>query len=107
MHYDTFESAKLIWNKRKARIDNNNIGFMLTNWRGDPQVLERFDNLSHKHKIAFTDVPFPRLKSTFYLKGYSITSGKNVYMTQNYFNGRRYIDQFDYVSFINGLHSEK
>lgn len=107
MHYDTFENAKSIWNKRKSRMDCRNIGFMLTNWGGESEVLERFEHLRHKYKVAFTDRPFPQLKSVFYLKGYSVASGRNIYATQNYLTGKRYIDQFDYVSFINELRYDK
>lgn len=47
--------------------------------------------------------PYPQIHSAFCLRGFSKVRGvKNIYATQ-YINGRRYIDQFDYVSFINSL----
>ena len=66
-------------------------------------MLERFDKLPFKNKVAFVDKIYPQFKSTCYLSGFSKVKGvKNIYATQ-YLDGRRYIDQFDYVSFINQL----
>ena len=60
-------------------------------------MLERFDKLPFKNKVAFVDKIYPQFKSTCYLSGFSKVKGvKNIYAT-------RYIDQFDYVSFINQL----
>ena len=67
-------------------------------------ILERFEQLPFKHKVAFTDRAYPEMKSVFQLKGYDCRNGKNgnVYATQK-LNGMRYIDQFDYVEWINHL----
>lgn len=56
------------------------------------------------NKVVFVDRPYWEIKSSFLIKGYRCTNGANgdVYRTQ-YTNGKRYIDQFDYVSFINSL----
>lgn len=108
MHYATFEEAKTKWDERKRRMskDIDNYGFMLTNWRGDFSILERFDKLSFKNKIAFSYLPTPKvLKSVFYIKGYKkYRNTRNLFNTQD-ITGRRFIDQFDYVRFINGLAS--
>jgi len=104
MHYSSFEEAKTKWVERCRRINNDNIGFMLTNYGYDNSLLERFDKLPFKHKVVFTDTPYPMIKSSFYLKGFSKPKrkGKNIYITQNIF-GKRFIDQFDYVEFINNM----
>ena len=101
VHYHSFEEAERIWCNRIARIDNNNIGIMLTNFDGNEVILRRFEALPFIHKIAFTEKRYP-YSSTFYIKGYNPRNGKNLYATQK-INGMRYIDQFDYVSFINNL----
>lgn len=110
MHYVSFVDAKHKWVERCKRIDNNNIGFMLTNWGGDIAVLQRFNSLPFKHKVVFVDTPYDNeLKSCFYLRNFSKykRQGKNIYITQNVLNGKRFIDQFDYVAFINGLKEYK
>lgn len=105
MHYRTFKEACDKWNERKKRMqtDPNKIGFMLTNYEEDEQLLERFEKLPFKHKVAFVYKDYPQYKSSFCLKGFKSCIGtKNIYATQS-ITGKRYIDQFDYVSFINEL----
>lgn len=103
VHYKTFTDAITKWKERCLRINPDNMAVMLTNWDGDFNMIERFDRLSFKHKVIFVDKPYTQFKSTFHLKGFSKVNGvKNIYATQ-YIDGRRYIDQFDYVSFINQL----
>ena len=103
VHYDSFNSAVAKWNERRTRMDSGNMGIMLTNWDGDVSILERFDRLPFLHKVAFVDKPYPQFRSAFCLKGFDKVKGvKNIYATQH-LSGKRYIDQFDYVSFINSL----
>lgn len=103
MHYKTFDEAKTKWQERVKRIDNDNIAFMLTNWGGQESVLKRFDKLSFKNKVAFSWQRYDDMKSVFFLKGYKrVRKKKNIYATQ-YIDGRRFIDQFDYIQFINNL----
>jgi len=102
MHYEDFDSAISKWNERKQRVDKNNMAVMLTNWKGQNyEVLERFDRLPFKNKVVFTNKPYPEIKSAFCLKGYTYGE-RNVYATQH-INGKRYLDQFDYVGFINNM----
>ena len=96
MHYGSFAEAKEIWERRKGRIDSNNMGVMLTNWGGEESVIRDFEKLPFKHKVAFVNKEIPDTKRTFIIKK------KNLHRTQ-YLNGRRFIDQFDYVAFINSL----
>lgn len=104
VHYSSFSEALRKWKERCGRINEGNMGIMLTDWGGvNEPLLERFDRLPFKHKVVFVDRPYPQIRSAFYLRGFSRVQGvKNIYATQ-YLDGRRYIDQFDYVSFINSL----
>lgn len=111
MHYPSFADALEKWNTRKARIDMSNAAIMLTNFEGDYSILERFERLPFKNKKVFTEKEYPEFSSVVCLKGYkkhtnrsNVRGGvRNVWFTQNYLSGRRYIDRFDYVSFFNGL----
>lgn len=108
MHYPSFDSAITSWNRRCKRIDMNNICIILSNWGGDKiEQLERFENLPFENKVVFTDKEFPEYRSAFCLKGYDCKNGYNgnVYATQT-ITGKRYIDQFDYVSFFNQMKKE-
>lgn len=105
MHYPSFDVAVNTWNKRKARMRKDNMCIFLSNWGGgDVQQLERFDRLPFPWKKVFTDKEYPEIQSAFCLKGFDCKNGKNgnIYNTQ-YINGKRYIDQFDYVDFFNRM----
>lgn len=69
-------------------------------------VIQRFNKLPFKNKIAFCA---ERINSPYFvcLKGYSkVVNNKNIWATKN-ISGKRFIDQFDYVSFINNLKIDK
>lgn len=53
-HYETFEDAKQKWQQRKKRINKD--ALFIEMQTDDEKILERFDALPFKHKIAF--VPF-------------------------------------------------
>ena len=64
-------------------------------------MLKRFDVLPYEHKVVFVTKPVEDIKSAFYLKNYD-AGNKNLYRTIS-ITGKRCIDQFDYVEFINDL----
>lgn len=103
MHYKSFDEAIAKWNERKKRIDKSNMGVMLTNYAGSGghDLLKRFDALSYEHKVVFVPEPVDDIRSSFYLRKYD-TGKKNLYRTIST-TGKRCIDQFDYVGFINSL----
>lgn len=106
MHYPSFDNAVTTWNKRCKRINMHNICIIMSNFSGEKiDQLERFENLPFENKVVFTDRDFPEYKSAFCLKGYDCKKG-NVYATQK-INGKRYIDQFDYVSFFNKMQKKE
>lgn len=106
MHYSSFEEAIEKWKNRKERMNLENVGVMLTNFTGGAELLERFENLPFKHKVCFTSKDYSEYPHTFHIQGYNPKSGKNLYTTQS-ITGKRYIDQFDYVQFINHLDERK
>lgn len=72
---------------------------------GGYELLKRFDALPYAHKVVFVPEPVEGIKSAVCLKNYD-ASRKNLYRTIS-ITGRRCIDQFDYVNFINCLEEEK
>lgn len=111
MHYPDFLTAITKWKERVKRIDKNNMAIMLTNFGcglsqsnqgGYLSVIQRFDRLPYKNKIAFSS---ESVDSSYFfcLDGYAkVAASKNIWATQD-ISGKRFIDQFDYVSFINNL----
>ncbi len=110
MHYPDFDNALLKWNERKARINPNNMAIMLTNFGvgcdkigGDKAtVIQRFNQLPFKHKLIFSGEKIDE-PNVVWLKGYNRASTtQNIFGTQS-ITGKRFIDQFDYVEYINDL----
>lgn len=118
MHYKDFSTAIQKWNIRKSRINRKNIAIILANFgsglskeefsdcfngyssRRDDSIINRFERLPFHNKIILSGYDLPS-KFSFTLKGFPDSkSGCTIFRTQNIL-GKRYIDQFDYVSFIN------
>ena len=102
-HYKTFEEAVEKWEERKKRINWDNLYVVAID--GDncsEESIQRFDALPFKHKVIFTHCPRPDIKSAFYLKGFENQQGVGaaIYFKKQ-FRIRRYLDDFDYIAFLN------
>lgn len=107
-HYKTIEEAIAKWNARKLRIDWDNlfiVGIDSDDCTYDS--IKRFDALPYPRKVIFTHKPYPEFKSAYYLAGFEhedcvgiLTDFKEQFLI------RRYMDDFDYISFLNQTSSE-
>lgn len=110
MHYKTFKEANEKWIERCKRININNLCIIMSNWGGQSNIVQQFDELPFEHKIIFTNKKFPNVKSVVYLKKWRLIkkdAPNNIWFTQNIYSGKRYIDQFDYISFFNRCGDEE
>ena len=101
-HYASEENAKIKWDERKSRINYVNL-FVIFSDRDGCTIddLEQFDKLSY-NKVVFTNKPYANLKSSFYLKGFENQESVGLcYEYQPNHLGRKYYDQFDYVTWFN------
>ena len=106
LHYSSFEEAKQKWDSRTARIDKDNIFVIWTFFdETDPEWAARFDKLPFRNKVAFTEKNFPEYPSLFRIRGVEKVGGV---MEFSGLNGRRKIDQFDYIEWFNQgrIHAE-
>lgn len=103
-HYDTFEEAVEKWEERKKRINWDNL--FILGIDGDNctyETMQRFDNLPYNNKVIFTHKPYPEIKSAYYIPGFEKEDGVGVILYfKKQFLVRRYLDDFDYISFLNG-----
>lgn len=110
-HYKTWEEATAKWEERKKRINPDNMVVMLSNFKGilansdydDETLIRRFNRLNFKNKIIFVDRPFPQYSNCVYIKDWHPENGVNVFDWNKNDFYKRYIDQFDYVKFLNNL----
>lgn len=108
VHYDTFEEGVLKWQERKKRINWDNL-FLIGSERGECtyETIQRFDKLPYDNKVILTHVRYPEISSAYYIKGFE--DQEELGMILNYkkqFLRRRYLDDFDYVSFLNSAIKE-
>lgn len=105
VHYKTFKVGKEKWDERKRRINWDRIVIIGTE-RGDCdyETLRAFDSLPWPNKVVFTHVDYPEFSSAYHIHGFEdekelggVVEGR----PQRLF--RRYIDEFDYVSFLNQI----
>ena len=102
VHYDTFENAALKWKERKGRINWDNL-FIVGIGGCNYETIKQFDKLSYKNKVIFTHTNYPEITSSYYIRGFeeqeypgTLTDFKKQFLK------RRYLDDFDYVNFLNG-----
>lgn len=104
VHYNTFEEAVQKWEERKKRINWDNMFIVGAEKCGcDLETVKKFDELPYKNKVIFTHVEYPEIASAYYIKGFE--AADEIGVLTNYKDTplkRRYLDDFDYVSFLNG-----
>lgn len=103
VHYDTFEEGVKKWEERKKRINWDNLFIVGTEKDGcSYETLQRFDRLPYENKVIFTHVEYPEFSSACYFSGFE-EKGELGVLTfyKKGFWKRRYLDDFDYVSFLN------
>ncbi len=103
VHYDTFEEGVRKWEERKERINWDNLLLIGSERDGcSYETLERFDRLPYENKVILTRVRYPEISSAYCIEGFE--AKEELGMVLNYkkqFFRRRYLDDFDYVAFIN------
>lgn len=105
MHYKTFEEARNKWIERSVRVDMNNLFVMMSDKNGCTEKhIAEFDALPYENKVIFTHVPYPQYKSAYCIKGFENEAEVGILTDMKPgLLKRRWIDDFDYVSFFNGV----
>ncbi len=103
VHYKTFEEGVSKWEERKKRINWDNLIFIGTErWDCNYEVLQRFEQLPHKNKVFFTHLRYPEISSSYYIKGFEEQRNLGEILSyKDQFLKRRYLDDFNYVRFLN------
>ena len=121
LHYPNFATAIDMWNKRKLRIDKSNMAVMLTNlgcgieglrdgaspadvYQEEATVIERFNKLPFKNKLIFSDKKFD-MPNVVYIKNYKGFPQWGLFRLNKRSFLKRYIDQFDYVNYLNKINN--
>ncbi len=104
LHYESFEEAKKKWIERSKRVNYQNLFFILAERDGlTEDQMKYFDKLPIKHKVILTvenhsDIECVHSMGKTYSDGNQLI---DLCRFKTKFSGRRYIDDFDYVAFLN------
>ena len=102
VHYKSVAEAQQKWNERKMRICRDNIVIMNTDREGMTDALkDHFEKLPYR-KVMFVHRPDENHSSCFYIRGYEKEECVGIVTEHTGWRGLRPIDQFDWVSFLNG-----
>lgn len=110
MHYKSFDEAKIKWEQRVNRINKENLYLIFVQREGCTEdLLKRFDNLPYRNKVAFTSKTMSDIKCSYYIDGSAQRNGEvmDLCSYKGDFTGKRWIDDFDYVSFLNKKDTNK
>lgn len=109
VHYESAEDAARKWNVRKERIDWDNLFIMGCEKDGCTyETLREFDSLPYEHKVIFTKKIYTEFQSAFCMRGFEeCRELGTVTNFKKQFRKRRYLDDFDYISFLNGMDWKK
>lgn len=102
VHYHSEQDAREKWQQRSARINWDNVFVMMTARDGFTEAdLRAFDALPYAHKVVFVHKPYPDIKSACYIKGFEQDCQVGDLYEYSGWWGKKYYDQFDYVSWFN------
>lgn len=103
-HAKSYEEALANWERRKKRFNPDNMFVVFTDQlECTYEIIKEFDELPIKNKVIFTHKPYPEFKSAYYIKGFE--NEEEVGILSDWKPGfwkRRWLDDFDYVKFLNG-----
>lgn len=103
LHYKSFEEAKAKWDARKQRIKWDNIYLTMVQSPADgDDLVARYLSLPYPKVYFVAKKDDDNGKELRYLEN-SVEDGRVVDLCryENKFTGKRLIDKFDYVSFLN------
>ena len=103
-HYSCFEEALTKWNTRCTRIHWNNLHIIWEFYDNlyPIELIQEFDKLPF-HKIVLTHRPISGIKYQFVLPCFKNEFKTGLTLEKSKIVGRRNLDDWDYVSFINEI----
>ena len=103
MHYKTFAHAKKKWDERKKRVDFSNIYIIQTIRKVTAEDVLAFDSLPYRNKMLLANANPTNSKNVVTHEVFSKPNYKSgeVLRFKSLFSRERYIDDVDYVGFLN------
>ncbi|MEY8316179.1 DUF1919 domain-containing protein [Oscillospiraceae bacterium 50-58] len=104
VHYDTFQSAAESWERRKKRVDLNNIRIIFhIEPPVSPKLVEQFERLPYAHKVLLSSgIDIKQHPDCYNLPCYAAGHTRSIERYRSKYSIRRCQDEYDWVSFLNG-----
>ena len=102
-HYNSFAEAQEAWKRRAKRANLDNVYILMTDKDGCTyEHIKQFDELPYKNKVIFTHKEYPEFSSAYYIPGFEEDGEVGILSDwKPQLLRRRWLDDFDYVSFFN------
>lgn len=102
-HYHSFDEAKEKWEERCKRIHFENLFFLMECYDDMyPEELAAFCKLPYtSNRIVLTHTPHPEIRNAVTISCYQDEFEWGKILKQKRLSGKRYLDEFDYVAFLN------
>lgn len=110
VHYRTEEEATRAWERRKERINWENLYIVATDHDGLylPEMLERFDALPYKNKVMFTAKKYPQYPWAVQVKQFKRRNNVRIMTAFANMRGKRYYETcFDIAGWIRSCSKEQ
>lgn len=102
LHDTSFAEAKANWDRRKSRINFDNIFLIYEHFnKSSDEIIQNFDDLKYK-KVVFTHKKYPNIDSAIYIRACrKEKSFGTITKFKNKISGKRNLYQYDIVKHIN------
>ena len=102
-HYNDETEALKAWDRRKKRINFDNLYIIFTDRDGCTyKNLKEFDNLPYNNKVVFTNKKYPEFKSAYYISGFEDEKQVgNLVETEGKIIKKHIYERFNYVKWLN------
>lgn len=101
LHYSNIKEAIKAWEKRKKRVDLNNIYIVMTERDGCTfEDLKKFDKLPYEKKVVFTAKKYDEIQSSYYVKGFEEQGFVNMLEYKNKIGPFKYYDSFRFDKWL-------
>ncbi len=103
VHYHSEESARDAWEKRKERINWDNVFVLCCDEGLTHDDMVEFDGLPYKNKILFMHSFDPSIKCGIYARGYPVKTDAHLLEFCSIFGKRNYQKYINYVDWLNQI----
>lgn len=103
-HYNNFNDALSAWDRRKLRIDYNNIYIiMCIGPNYDEKIIRQFEKIKYKHKILLSSgIDTNKYSNCFNMKCYDSNHNiDSLIQHKSKYGIKRYYDEVDWIKFFN------